>query len=316
MTMHSKSLSVLVAMIAVLLPVEPAQAQQGLQADLQRAHALARAAYTMYQEDAPPDTVALGRAGVLLAEGDSWFDYPRVDVLKALRAEGYEVVSVAHYGQTLEQMAYDTVQLSGTIGAMKLLKKEGKRPKAILLSAGGNDLAGPELSALLTYHGAGEEPLDEPILREVIDVRLRQALRTWLLAVTEMSTNEFGQKIPILIHGYDYPVPDGRGFLGGLWILPGPWLDPSFRARAYSPAKSGVEANAGVMHAVIDRFNKMLTSIPNDPQLKHVRYVKVIGTLSAEPDRYKSDWSNELHPTRDGFRRVAKRFEETINGLP
>jgi hypothetical protein len=299
------------ALVLVFLPLEPAIAQ-GAQSDLQRAQALTRAAYVMYQADAPPGNITSGQAGVLLAEGDSWFDYPRWDVLKALRRDGYEVASVAHYGQTLEQIAYDTTQLSGTIAAMKLLKAEGKRPKALLLSAGGNDLAGPELSAILTYHGAGFEPLDSLILREIIDNRLQKAMKTWLLAVTEMSTREFGAKVPILIHGYDYPVPDGRGFLGGFSILPGPWLDPSFRNRAYSSDKSGVEANAGVMHAVIDRFNRMLQAIPVDPQLRHVRYVKVTGTLSDDPGDYKKDWANELHPTGEGFKRVAKQFEEVL----
>jgi hypothetical protein len=86
--------------------------------------------------------------------------------------------------------------------------------------------------------------------------------------------------------------------------------------REFNSTIVSVSPNAGVMHAVIDRFNRMLTGIPNDQQLRHVHYVRAIGTLSPEPDRYKNDWSNELHPTRAGFRRLAKRFEETINGLP
>ena len=38
--------------------------------------------------------------------------------------------------------------------------------------------------------------------------------------------------IPILIHGYAHPVPDGRPFLTG-WPLPGPWLQPGFSAKGY-----------------------------------------------------------------------------------
>ncbi len=299
----------------VLAFVHPQRAEsQGLQADLDRARSLTRAAYSMYDQDTRGDTLAFGRSGVLVAEGDSWFDYPRWDVLKALRREyGYEVVSVAHYGQTLEEIAYSPSQLSGVIEALVHIRKEGKRPKALLLSAGGNDLAGPELSSILTYRGSGQDPVDEAILTQIIDVRLRRAMKTWLLAVTEIAAKEFGPtKIPILIHGYDYPVADGRGFLGGFWILPGPWLDPSFRTRAYAGAPNGVDANTGTMHLVIDRYNRMLSSLPADPLLAHVKYVRVTGTLSDDPATYKQDWSNELHPTGDGFKRVAKLFQQAI----
>src|SRR4029079_17971468 len=43
--------------------------------------------------------------GVLIAEGDSWFDYPLNDVLSDLEdSYGYDVESVAHLGDTVEDM--------------------------------------------------------------------------------------------------------------------------------------------------------------------------------------------------------------------
>ena len=46
-------------------------------------------------------------AGVLVAEGDSWFDYPFNDVLSLLEDNhGYDVESVAHKGDRVEEMAY------------------------------------------------------------------------------------------------------------------------------------------------------------------------------------------------------------------
>src|SRR5262245_34259950 len=53
---------------------------------------------------------------LIVAEGDSWFDYPLFDVLDALEdGFGYEVESVAHAGDTLESMAYEFAQLHGFI---------------------------------------------------------------------------------------------------------------------------------------------------------------------------------------------------------
>src|SRR2546421_299477 len=50
--------------------------------------------------------------GSLVAEGDSWFDYPGHDVLKALDdVFGYDVDSVAHKGDAVEEMAYADGQI-------------------------------------------------------------------------------------------------------------------------------------------------------------------------------------------------------------
>src|SRR5688572_3559393 len=45
--------------------------------------------------------------GILVAEGDSWFDYPFNDVLSMLEDEhGFDIESVSHKGDTVEDMAY------------------------------------------------------------------------------------------------------------------------------------------------------------------------------------------------------------------
>src|SRR5262245_47378842 len=46
-------------------------------------------------------------SGVLVAEGDSWFDYPGKDVLGLLEDDYlFDVVSVAHAGDRVEDMAH------------------------------------------------------------------------------------------------------------------------------------------------------------------------------------------------------------------
>src|SRR5262245_61076323 len=55
-----------------------------------------------------------GANGLLVAEGDSWFDYPFYDVLGMLEDQhNFRVESVAHKGDTIEEMAYDDSQLDG-----------------------------------------------------------------------------------------------------------------------------------------------------------------------------------------------------------
>jgi len=55
----------------------------------------------------------------------------------------------------------------------------------------------------------------------------------WSAALKEITTQLLKRPIPVVVHGYDYPVPDGRGFLGGFGFLPGPWLQPGFHRKGF-----------------------------------------------------------------------------------
>jgi lysophospholipase L1-like esterase len=249
------------------------------------------------------------RPGLLVAEGDSWFSYPFFDVLEALeRVHRWDVESVAHAGDTMESMAYDRRQLAGLARRLAKLHAAGRRPDAILLSAGGNDVAGPALSALLNYRGAPSPGPSDAIAAGLIGERLGLALVTLLGMITEMHRLEFDDVPRILVHGYDYPVPDGRGYAGGFWVLPGPWLEPQFRARGYDSLAECV----AYMRTVIDRFNEAVRSAAAG--YVHVTYVDLRGALSAELEdgRYRARWANELHPTVAGFKALAARFDAAL----
>lgn len=257
---------------------------------------------------------AKAKPGTLVAEGDSWFDYPLADVLEELEDEhGWDVVSVAHHGDTVESMAYSEVQIAGLERALRKVAERQVRPKAILLSGGGNDIAGEEFPMLLNHALSGLPPLNESVLQGAIDERLSAAIVTVAAGATVLCEQLFGARLPILIHGYDYPVPDGRGFLGGLSILPGPWLEPGFRRKGYDD----LAVCSRHMRTLMDRFNALVEGLAGSPGLEHLRYVKLLGTLSSElpDDEYKAWWGNELHPTRRGFQAVAKLFDGLLRAL-
>lgn len=251
-------------------------------------------------------------AGVLVAEGDSWFDYPLHDVLRLLEDHhGYDVESVAHKGDRVEDMAYGLGQLEEFTRRLEKLLRRGVIPKAVLLSGGGNDVAGTEFGMLINHARSPVAGLNQQILSGVIDERIQVAYVTILSAITRLCEQRLQRRIPTLIHGYDYPVPDGRGFLGGWWFLPGPWLEPGFRERGYEALKE----RAALARQLIDRFNTMLQGIAGLPDFSHVTYIDLRNTLSAGKD-YKKDWANELHPTPAGFERITRRFAAELAALP
>jgi lysophospholipase L1-like esterase len=247
-------------------------------------------------------------AGVLMAEGDSWFDYPYHDVLKSLEDDhGYDVESVAHRGDRVEDMAFATGQLVDFIRRLEKLLRSGRVPKAILLSGGGNDIAGSELGMLLNHAQSPTPGLNEAVVAGVIDQRINVAYVAIITAITDICQRYLGHPIPIVTHGYDYAVPDGRGFGGHFPFMPGPWLEPSFREKGFLNR----DDNTKTMKKLMDRFNEMLRSVVARPGFAHVRFVDLRGTLSIGSN-YKTYWANELHPTLAGFRLVADKFALTI----
>lgn len=251
-------------------------------------------------------------AGTLLAEGDSWFDYPWHDVLSELEDNyGFDVDSISHRGDRIEEMAYNTGQLIPLVRKLEKMIRSNKTPKAILISGGGNDVVGESFASLLN-HAKSENPgLNQQVLSGFLDVRIRSAYLTILSAVTEITKRQLGHPVPILLHGYDYAVADGRGYLGGWGPLPGPWLEPGFREKGYEdPAQ-----RHQIVTQLIDRLNEMLALLGNVNGLEHVRHLDLRGTLKND-HTYTDWWDNELHPTRLGFRAVAARYAEALSLLP
>jgi lysophospholipase L1-like esterase len=246
--------------------------------------------------------------GLLVAEGDSWFDYPFHDVLSMLEDEhGFDVESVAHKGDTVEDMAYSGGQFDDFARLLEKLLRQGRVPDAILLSGGGNDLAGDQFAMLINHAASGLPPLNDDVVHGVIDIRVRNAYAFLISGLTEIAMRLLQRPIPIVLHGYDYAVPDGRGVLGGFAFLPGPWLQPGFHRKGHGDT----DANVDVMEQLINTFNAMLRQLAGAVGFGHVRYVDLRGTLSNAAN-YKRDWANELHPTERGFRAVAQKIADAV----
>ena len=252
--------------------------------------------------------------GIVVAEGDSWFNYPLHDVLERLEEQfGFRVESVAHQGDSAEQMAYDPAQGAALARLLQRLKDDGKTPRAILLSAGGNDIAGDQFGMLINHVNSGLPVLNTQIVNGVINERLMFAYGCLIGRINQMTQTLFPNPVPIVIHGYAHAVPDGRGFLGGTWFLPGPWLRPGFDQKGHTDRAKNRDQVANLL----DQLNAMLQSLPTFPNIQNTTYLDLRGVLNNNlPTQYKQDWANELHPTPDGFERLAKHFSDQILLFP
>lgn len=244
----------------------------------------------------------------LVVEGDSWFDYvPSVDVIAQLRndrwAVNYQIFGKPHYGALINDMIYDIFQLSDTI---KILRE--RTPDAFLFSGGGNDIAGDPFFSLLNHHASGLASLNATVAAGIINETLRVGYERLIELVIAEATKFGKPNLPIVLHGYAYAEPDGRGWGGGFGPLPGPWLDPGFELKGYP--KSDMELRRSTVRTMIDVFNAMIADLakkyPNN-----VHAIDLRGLLKQD----KNDWANELHPTPSGFRKVAEQFDATLRQL-
>ena len=270
---------------------------------------------------------------LLLAVGDSWFAYwPHGDILDGLQARhGWHVRNHSRGGWSLCEMLYDKAwhladtppsplpapdgtavrDFARTLQSLPAAERE--RLRAVLVSGGGNDVAGgsdpahaaPAVLRLVRPRDGGAL-LDEAALADLIDTRLRALLATLLATIAQLCTDILGRVPPIVVHGYAHPVPDGRGAFGR------GWLKPALVERGYDQ----LEDRSAVMAALIDRLNDMQRDlIASNAPFATARHLDLRPLLRNDA-RYREDWQNELHPTiGPGFDRLAARFDEFCRTL-
>ena len=249
----------------------------------------------------------LSSAGLLIAEGDSWFALPGRNLLKSLRDDfAYSVCHVAGSGDRLEEMAYEPGQLTEFTSVIEEAIRLGRMPQAILLSGGGNDMVGERLDGLLHHARSADRGLNHEAV-ETHMKRMRAALIVIIEAISKVCQARLACKVPVLVHGYEYPIPDGRSMC---WLV-GPWLLPAFKRRGYHDA----DERQVLARELTDRFNEMLADIVGVSCFEHVRFVDLRGSFPIPSEPHTDWWGDELHPNQKGYRRLAERLDEEIQAL-
>ena len=275
-----------------------------------------------------------GEKNIIVAGGDSWFNFGPFsgNVLLELQEEyEYDIRSVAHHGHKLKDVSDDFKELEEKL---EDVGKKGQEPKAVLLSGGGNDFVEQlrENDRLLPRNDKDKPNppvLDEKEVEGLINKgpsSLRFLYINLIIKVKSTCKRLFPESaVPVLVHGYAPPVPDGRCFesedLKKRWAIADmSWLKPSFEKKGYKLPKKkdasyykALQKNADAMNHLIYEFNKMLESLPNELD-GNVKYVNLRECMSNEigDNKYRDYWRDELHPTEKARKCIARKFHEAI----
>jgi len=236
----------------------------------------------------------------ILAEGDSWFDYPVPffggGIIPRLEDRlGVPILSLAKAG--------DEVRYMLGVEERELLAEHltegcpaGGPWDVLLFSGGGNDIVdNPMALWVIDFDPA------IPLTGHIHQARFTAALQLVRAGYEDLIAlrDKLSPSTHIVFQGYDFAIPDGRGI-----CHLGPWLKPTFDLRGFPTQNAGFE----VVKAMLMQFAAMLTALAVAPK---VTFINGQGTLVPQ----KSSWHNELHPSRGGFDQFADLFHTNLRAL-
>jgi hypothetical protein len=252
----------------------------------------------------------------IVAEGDSWFSYPRKWILF-----GADMNVLHHLSDKFERTnTVNLLKLSSngdeavnmTSGDQfkklyKILKKNQPHIKILLFSGGGNDIVGKnDMLPLLNEYTQGMSALDciniERFEHKLTAIEL--SYRRLIDLCKDVIPNA-----KIVTHTYDIvkPQDDGAEFFWGL-IKTKPWIYP-YLVRRSIPA----DLHLPIVEHLLGTFGQRLIALAKEPSVRnHIVVVNTQGTLRPG---HKTDWENEIHPTRSGFKRITRKIYPILRQL-
>ena len=245
----------------------------------------------------------------IVAEGDSWFAYPRkwiaagadINIIhhiahKVERSDKVNMLRLASNGDEAVNMTSGK-QLKALY---KILKKNREHIQIVLFSGGGNDIVGRnDMLPLLHEYQEGMSALDC-----INTERFERKLESIMLAYHRLIDlcKDMVPAAKIITHTYDIPKPENRGaeFFWGL-IKTKPWVYP-YLERKNIPAAFHLP----IMQHLLGTFGTRLIQLGRAPATRdHIIVVDTQGTLRPG---HNTDWLNEIHPSEPGFKRISKKI--------
>jgi hypothetical protein len=255
----------------------------------------------------------------LLAEGDSWFTLggiPTSNYLFNLRFhENTMIVNCGTFGDTIKHMAdlTDNPDFRAALSA-----QDGLPWHALLLSGGGNDLIDEARNIILPL--ASRPAMAMPNPEDYCDpTQLAQLVSTvqtgyQTLVGLRDAPGSPAQDQPVITHTYDFPTPrnaPARFFSVGIL---GPWLY-SAMTEAQVPEQDWQALSDYLLNVLGDTILG-LTQGPN--ALPNFHVLETRGVLKrAKPNTTGAsrDWLNEIHPDFDGYKKLARKMSELLDGI-
>ena len=223
----------------------------------------------------------------IIADGDSWFDYPKLLmtggglITHLEEISGLEITNFAHAGDS-------TLEALGLTKSQRL-ERYLTGADILFFSCGGDDIAGDQFCLWLNQNDGSNDTSNA-----VCWPRLNAVLKLVIANYQDLFAlrDRLAPNCLIVTHDYDFPVANRMG-VGVLGFI-GPWLKPSLDYCGWHDVNQQVEIVQSVMRAFASEL--MILSRSNRLHL----HVHTQGTLGLD------DWDNEIHANGAGWDKLAQ----------
>lgn len=256
---------------------------------------------------------------VLVAEGDSWFQFPiLIDEILDHLSDQFAILSLAAAGDTAENMV-DGPEQSGGREYMINLRRQKDNVQAFLFSAAGNDIIGEDpqtgksaLFDIIKDFDPTRSSIDDHINADVLQERLTKLRDAYTRVITDVRAEPGLETLPIVVHGYDYTFPfphfenDPRN---PTHAANNEWLGQPLDQRNFPFATQAQrDLRRNIVIRLIDQLYDMLEDLARTHS--NVVVVDCRGAMSEV-----TDWIDEIHGTDEGFAKVTQRFRTALGGV-
>lgn len=248
-----------------------------------------------------PDDPAFAKR--ILCEGDSWFSIgaiPSSNLLFPLRfAQSTLLVNMAKPGDTIKNMS--SICSNPTLKQLIAEQNFLTEWDAIFISGGGNDLIDLADQIICTPSvGAGKHMLDYINAIELAGLKLR--VQRGFYEIAKLRAGTKNADTPIVTHVYDYPTPrNAKAKFLGLKVA-GPWIYPALRGNDV-PEEFWISLTDYIFESLATAIIELSYKIDNFHVVSATRETLVRARLGTTGE--DGDWLNEIHPTADGYQKLA-----------
>lgn len=234
-----------------------------------------------------------GANASILMIGDSWLWYPLDNLATEIGNElpNQTLVVVGKNGAEAAQWS-EKYRKDIDFG----FKMYGSDVSALMLSGGGNDVAGmSDFLRLLQDDCSKAKTLTDCYRQGQPDAMITKIIGAYKEVILRFKAHN--QKAPILMHNYDYAWPTGKGLFG-----PADWLKAPM-----AKAKVPKSLQRDLFKDLLDQLRKAQLILKKETALGTLIAVKSAGTMPEPEEGNDQWWANELHPTPAGFKLLAKK---------
>ena len=244
----------------------------------------------------------------ILFEGDSWFSIPDIANIPIQFDSRLDlsILCLADPGDTLEELA-EGMQFKKIESLIKD-DRYGQKWDALIFSAGGNDVIGPEIKKLLQKPANRSSTDPNDYLNQEVTKKTLATIKKRLIAIKNVrDRSKINADTPMFIHTYNYLTPRNIPHEIIVWKMSGPWIFPYMESMGIIDCA----IQQAIVATLLDQFHDVLQSMASEPGSNfHVIDTRTaLAPVSCDERNTSFEyWRDEIHPSSKGFALITKNY--------